>query len=170
MNNLNEKKKIEGKELRIPEGTKLYVNGILSTDAAIGIQQYNHAYLVSEIANRKVIQARYYFSDDFPQELLKEASEEKVYDGSVMDVDRLRPPEKTPLMIVGGVSALIAAGLYGYTFKTNQDFEAAVTPEDLRSIQSFNNNLVISAGVVGFLGFGLGYTGVLIDSKGGIRF
>jgi len=55
-------------------------------------------------------------------------------------------------------------------FKTNQDFEAATNPDDMRSIQSLNNNLIISAGVVGFVGFGLGYTGVLIDSNGGIRF
>jgi hypothetical protein len=168
--NTLEKNEIEDKSLNIPAGTKLYLNGTLVTKSDFSNNQYNYAFLVSAIGDDVQIQARYVFEDEFPAEILKDGVENDIYDASSKKVDRIRPPEKTPLMILGGVSTILAAGLYGYTFKTNQDFESATTPDDLRSIQSFNNNLIISAGVVGFVGFGLGYTGVLIDSNGGIRF
>lgn len=165
-----EREEIEGMSLNIPAGTKLYLNGILTTKAAFSKKQHNYAFIVSGTDSNVQIQARFEFEDVFPKEIISEGTSNDVYDSSVKKVDRIRPPEKTPLMIVGGVSTLIAAGLYGYTFKTNQDFEAATNPDDLRSIQSFNNNLIISAGVVGAIGFGLGYTGFMIDEKGGFRF
>jgi hypothetical protein len=165
-----EKNAIEDKSLNIPAGTKLYLNGTLVTKAEFSKDQHNYAFLVSAVGDDAQIQARYQFEEDFPSEILKDGIESDTYDASSKKVDRIRPPEKTPLMLLGGVSTILAAGLYGYTFKTNQDFEAAMTPDDLRSIQSLNNNLIITAGVVGFVGFGLGYTGVLIDSQGGIRF
>ena len=165
-----ERTELEGMSLNIPAGTKLYLNGILTTKAAFSKDQHNFAYLVSGTDSNVQIQARFAFEDEFPAEILSTGKEEDVYDASIKKVDRVRPPEKTPLMIAGGVSALVAAGLYGYTFKTNQDFEAATNPDDLRTIQSLNNNLIITAGIVGVVGFGIGYTGVLIDDKGGIRF
>lgn len=165
-----EKSEIEGQLLQVPAGTKLYVNGNLVSSTEFSKGQYNHAFLLSEVGDNIQVQARFAFEDTFPPELLRQDDGTQVYDGSMKKVDRIRPPEKTPLMIVGGVTSVVAMGLYGYTFKTNQDFEAATTPDDMRSIQSLNNNLIITAGVVGFVGFGLGYTGVLIDSQGGIRF
>ena len=165
-----EKQGVEGKLLQIPAGTKLYLNGNLVSSSEFSKGQYNHAYLLSEVGDNIQVQARFSFEDNFPEELLKVDDGSDVYDASMKKVDRIRPPEKTPLMILGGVTTIAAAGLYGYTFKTNQDFEAATNPDDMRSIQSLNNNLIITAGVVGFVGFGLGYTGVLIDSNGGIRF
>ena len=165
-----EKQPVEGKLLQVPAGTKLYLNGNLITSSDFSKGQYNYAYLISEVGGNIQVQARFSFEDTFPEEILKNDDGSELYDASMQKVDRIRPPEKTPLMILGGVTTLAAVGLYGYTFKTNQDFEAATTPDDMRSIQSLNNNLIISAGVVGFVGFGLGYTGVLIDSNGGIRF
>ena len=165
-----EKAAVEGKLLQVPAGTKLYLNGNLVNGTEFSKGQYNYAYLISEVGDNLQVQARFSFEDSFPSELLKDDDGSELYDASMKKVERIRPPEKTPLMILGGVTTLAAVGMYGYTFKTNQDFEAATNPDDMRSIQSLNNNLIISAGVVGFVGFGLGYTGVLIDSNGGIRF
>ena len=165
-----EKQPVSGKLLQVPAGTKLYINGNLVTTTDYSRGQYNYAFLISEVGDNLQVQARFSFEDTFPPELLKSDDGSQVYDASMQKVDRIRPPEKTPLMIMGGVTTLAAMGLYGYTFKTNQDFEAATNPDDMRNIQSLNNNLIITAGVVGFVGFGLGYTGVLIDSNGGIRF
>ena len=167
--NRNEKTVIEGQSLQVPAGTKLYLNGNLISNAEFSKGQYNFAYLLSEVGDNVQVQARFPFQDTFPEALLKEGMDD-IYDASLKKVDRIRPPEKTPLMILGGVSTLAAIGLYSYTYKTNQDFDSATTPDDLRNIQSFNNNLIITSGVVGFIGFGLGYTGVLIDSQGGILF
>ena len=165
-----ERQAVEGKILQVPAGTKLYLNGNLVSTADFSKGQYNYAYLISEVGDNIQVQARFSFEDAFPSELLKDDDGSGIYDASMKKVERIRPPEKTPLMILGGITTLTAVGLYGYTFKTNQDFEVATHPDDMRSIQTLNNNLIITAGVVGFVGFGLGYTGVLIDSQGGIRF
>ncbi len=159
---------LEGQTLNLPEGTKLYVDGRPMERPEITKGRPHIAFLVSTATEQ--IQARYLYEDEFPAALLKEGSSEEVLEMGIIDVERIRPPSKTPLMVIGGLSTLTAIGLYGYTFKTNQDFENATTEEDMRNIQSVNNGLVITAGVVGIVGFGLGYTGVLIDDKGGIRF
>ncbi|MEC7988057.1 MAG: hypothetical protein VX278_23010 [Myxococcota bacterium] len=159
---------LEDKRLNLPEGTKFYIDGRSIDRPELTKGRPHIGFLVSTATQQ--IQARYRFEDEFPPSLLIEGAEEEVVDVGIIDVERIRPPSKTPLMIVGGLSTLTALGIYGFTFKTNQDFEAATTEDEMRSIQGFNNGLVITAGVVGVLGFGLGYTGVLIDEKGGIRF
>ena len=141
---------LEDKTLNLPEGTKLYVDGRLMERPEITKGRPHIAFLVSTATEQ--IQARYIYEDEFPESLLKDRSNEEVVEMGIINVQRIRPPSKTPLMVVGGLSALTAVGIYGYTFKTNQDFENALTEEDMRSIQSLNNGLVITAGVVGIVG------------------
>ena len=82
---------------------------------------------------------------------------------AVRKVQRVRPPAKTPLLISGGTVLAGAMGIYAYTFKTNEDFAAAKTTQDMISIQRKNNGLVIASGFTLAAGIGIGYTGVMLD-------
>lgn len=82
-------------------------------------------------------------------------------------IKRVRPPAKTPLMISGGVTILAAAGIYGYTFATNAEFEKAGSTQQMRIIQKKNNSLIISSAVFFSVGAGLEYAGIMIDGGPG---
>ena len=82
-----------------------------------------------------------------------------------MVVQRTRPKEKTPLMIIGVVGLASAAGLYAYSWKLDQDFDAATTTDELERIQAQNHAFVIASGASLLVGVGVGYWGVILDGN-----
>ena len=89
------------------------------------------------------------------------------YDLAVVQVKRVRPAAKTPLMVAGGVVALAGAGLYGATFATRDQFRNATTTADLERYQSLTNTLVLVSGATVAVGLGVEYAGIMLGAGGG---
>lgn len=87
---------------------------------------------------------------------------------SVATIERKRPPEKTPLIILGAVGVAAAGGVYGYTFVTHKQFEEATTQADLDAKQSLTNALIVSSGGLLLVGLGVGYWGIVLDGGGAV--
>ncbi len=88
-------------------------------------------------------------------------------DSGAIRVERVRPPEKTPLMIVGAVAIVGAGALYAASFVTHDDFEASTTTPQLFERQTLTNALVLSSGGVLLAGLGVGYWGIILDGGAG---
>lgn len=84
-------------------------------------------------------------------------------DTGAVKVERVRPPEKTPLIIVGAVAVAGAGALYAASFMTHDQFENSKTTDELLSNQTLTNALVLSSGGVLLAGLGVGYWGVILD-------
>jgi hypothetical protein len=97
-----------------------------------------------------------------PVETERVASVEYSDNGAIV-VDRVRPPEKTPLMILGAVAIAGAGGLYAASFITHDEFENAGTTDELLQTQTLTNALVVSSGGVLLAGLGIGYWGIVLD-------
>ncbi len=80
-------------------------------------------------------------------------------------IQRTRPKEKTPLLLVGGVGLAAAAGLYAYSWKVQQDFNEATTTAELERLQASNHAFVIASGASLLVGVGIGYWGVILDGN-----
>lgn len=89
-------------------------------------------------------------------------------DDGVLKVERLRPPEKTPLMIAGALGILGAGGIYAATFATHDQFEAATTRAEAEEAQAMNNALILASGGVLLLGAGIGYWAIILDGGAGL--
>ena len=90
-----------------------------------------------------------------------------VMDDVVM-VERIRPPMKTPLMLVGGASLLGAGGTYAASYLMSQRFEEATTTDEANQLRATTNALVLASGGIAAVGLGLGYWGMLLDGGYGI--
>lgn len=86
---------------------------------------------------------------------------------TVTKIQRVRPPAKTPLIVLGGIGVAGGGALYALSYLKHQDFEAATTTEELLAAQKQTNLFVIAAGSVFALGLGTGYVGVTLDSGPG---
>lgn len=84
-------------------------------------------------------------------------------DSGAIKVERMRPPEKTPLLIVGATAIAAAGGLYAATFATRAEFEASGTTKELVQTQTMTNALVLASGGALLVGLGIGYWGVVLD-------
>ncbi len=89
-------------------------------------------------------------------------------DSGAIKVERVRPPEKTPLMIVGAVAILGAGSLYAASFVTHDEFEASTTTDQLLERQTLTNALVLGSGGVLLAGLGVGYWGIVLDGGAGV--
>lgn len=89
-------------------------------------------------------------------------------DYSVVKVDRVRPPAKTPLMVLGGAGVLAGGALYALSFGAANEFNAATTTDELTAARTRTNALVL--GSVGALaaGVGIGYVGIILDAGPGV--
>ncbi len=87
--------------------------------------------------------------------------------GDVVVVERIRPPMKTPLLIIGGVGVLGAGGTYAASYLMHQRFQEATTTEEANQLRTTTNALVIASGGAALAGLGLGYWGVLLDGGAG---
>ncbi len=86
----------------------------------------------------------------------------------VVVVQRIRPPMKTPLLILGGVGIAGAGGAYAASFMMHKRFEQATTTEEANQLRSTTNTLVLASGGIALVGVGLGWWGVLLDGGVGI--
>jgi hypothetical protein len=76
---------------------------------------------------------------------------------------RERPPEKTPLMIGGGVILAGAGGLYALSYGSRRSFDGAKTQDEIDTLQSKTNTLfLVSAGVFA-AGAGTLSWGIIVD-------
>lgn len=82
---------------------------------------------------------------------------------AVMTVERVRPKEKTPLLLTGALGVLGGGGVYALAYGARQQFETATTTADLESKASLTNTLVLTSGAVAAVGLGVGYWGVILD-------
>ncbi len=104
-----------------------------------------------------------------PREKKKEQVANVEYtDSGAVKIDRLRPPEKTPLMVLGAVGIAGAAGIYAATFATHGEFENANSTEELVAAQTLTNALVLTSGGVLLVGMGVGYWGIVLDGGAGV--
>lgn len=89
---------------------------------------------------------------------------ENVDDGGFYQ--RSRPPEKTPLIIAGGVTIAGSGVLYYMSSRARKKFDEAETKDDLDKYKGQTNRLVLSAGIVGAVGVGVLTWGIILDDTG----
>ncbi len=84
-------------------------------------------------------------------------------------VDRLRPPEKTPLLVSGAALVVVAGGLYALAAQRRQRFEdplAATTLDELTGLRNQVNGLVIASAATLALGVSGATWGSMVDARG----
>jgi len=94
-------------------------------------------------------------------QVVTEASEEGV---ARVIVQRVRPKEKTPLMLAGAAGMAAAGGVYGLAWRSRGTFEAANTSDQLLEARDTTNLLVMVSGGVFAAGLGVGYWGAILDA------
>lgn len=87
---------------------------------------------------------------------------------AVQTVERVRPAEKTPLVVAGIVGVLGAGGVYAASLATRSQFDTASTTEDLESSRMLTNALVLTSGGVLLAGLGVTYWGIVLDGGAGV--
>lgn len=178
-----------GQSLVNGEGTQWYIDGrVLNTPEATP----DRPHLLQQVntADQSVVQSFIVDGYGFPDSMLKSTTvaapaptakekknKEKAKDApvvttnedgyQVVKVQRVRPPLKTPLIVLGGVGVLGSGALYGLSYLSHQDFEAATTTDDMLAAQKKTNMLVIASGSVLALSVGAGYVGVSLDTGPG---
>lgn len=91
-------------------------------------------------------------------------------DNGVVKLERMRPPEKTPLMILGAAAIVGAGGIYAASFITRDEFENSKTTAELTQNQSTTNALIMASGGALLVGAGIGYWGIVLDGGAGVGF
>lgn len=174
---------LAGKELQLPAGAELWLDGRLVKRPEATLER-PHLLQVVATSDGTIRKALVIDGNAFPGEYLRDAAmaavvpdtpEEKTdpgthqpnYDLAVVQVKRVRPAAKTPLMVAGGVVALAGVGVYGATFATRNQFNAATTTADLERYQSLTNTLVLVSGATVAVGLGVEYAGIMLGSGGG---
>lgn len=96
-------------------------------------------------------------------EVVKAASDEGV---ARVVVQRVRPKEKTPLLLAGAAGLVGAGGVYALAWNARGEFDAATTTEQLLAAQDTTNMFVIASGGVFAVGMGIGYWGAILGADG----
>lgn len=89
--------------------------------------------------------------------------------GEPLMVDRVRPPEKTPLLVGGAALVVAAGGLYGLAAQRRARFDDvtfARTEGEVRRLRTQVNGLVIGSAAVFAVGAGGIAWGSLVDARG----
>ena len=84
-------------------------------------------------------------------------------------VRRLRPPEKTPLLVAGATLTVVAGGLYGLAAQRRARFndrEFATSLDEITALRSQVNGLVLASAATFALGAGGVTWGTLVDARG----
>jgi hypothetical protein len=167
---------IEDKVIDVDAGTKLWLDGRSLTKPEATTER-PHVLFLANTTDKTITERHLIDGNNIPEEYLGQAevtkgkgSEQDLF--AVTVVQRIRPKGKTPLLVSGGLSLVTAAGLYGYSFATNSQFQDAVKAQkpssELEKIRSKNNALVISSILIGGVGSGLTFTGVMLDGAPGM--
>lgn len=183
---------LEGKAINLPAGSTLMIDGRPLLEAAAATDR---PHIVQQVATDRTVRGTWLIEGNaIPEKFLRDASvavgpveptkPEKEKKGKkakaetaaagtgnalvVQQVERLRPPEKTPLLIAGALGVVGAGGVYAASYFQRQAFDEAHTTEDLEQTRTLTNALVIASGGVLLIGAGVTYWGVVLDGGGGI--
>ena len=159
---------LEGKAFAPPAGTQVYIDGRLAKEVKATLDR---PHLVQVVAGNKASATHLINGVEFPEGLISDAAmvtTRKDGGGGPLRVERLRPPAKTPLLILGGTGVVAGAGLYAASFAARSTFNSATTTEEVTTAQGTTNALVIASGVSLLLGVGTGYAGFLLDGGPGL--
>ena len=177
---------VEGQELVVPEGASLVLDGRPLGSAAATTARPHILQLVSATDN-SVSQTFLIEGNAIPERFLQavvvaDAADEKksrrdksstytpTDDLSVVKVKRVRPAAKTPLMVSGAVLALGAGGIYGASYMTRGQFDAATTSAELSKYRSLTNTLVVASAATLAVGLSVEYAGIMLGATpGGAR-
>jgi hypothetical protein len=181
--------KIAGKILNKPAGSTLTIDGRPLSDAAATLDR---PHIVQQVGSDRGVRGSWLIDgNDLPAQFLREdiplavepesapkASKKPKRGGEsltqaseglqVQRVERLRPSEKTPLMLVGVAGVLGAGGVYAASFGARAQFDAATTTDELARSRDLTNALVIASGGVLLAGLGVGYWGIVLDGGAGV--
>ncbi len=100
-------------------------------------------------------------ADDKPGKTLKPAASSNGTMSTV--VTRVRPPEKTPLMIAGPAIMLGSGVLYYLAAQEREKFDAAPNESKMQEFKQSTNGLVIASGAVFAVGTGMLTWGIIVD-------
>ncbi|MFZ5481534.1 MAG: hypothetical protein ACOZNI_32530 [Myxococcota bacterium] len=183
--------RLEGKVVNMPAGSTLLIDGRPLTVAEATLDR---PHLVQQIAPDKSVRGTWLIEgNQLPPQFLRDANAAATTKADpetkkpgkkgktevvattdsglqVQKVERLRPPEKTPLMILGALGVAGAGGIYAMSFAARDEFEAAKTTEDLEKSRDLTNILVVTSGGVLVLGGVVGYYGIILDGGAGVGF
>lgn len=178
---------VEGKELNLPAGSVLFLDGRKLTRPEASLGRPHLLQVIAESDNT-VRQAFVIEGNAIPDQYLRDERAEVLaadggrdakpekgqhqpnYDLQAVKIKRVRPAAKTPLMLAGGAVALGSAGIYAASFSTRAKFDAAGTTADLERYQQLTNTLVIASGATLLVGLGVEYAGIMLGAGGnGIR-
>jgi hypothetical protein len=158
----------EGAVFTPPEGGEVYIDGRKARRVEATAER---PHLVQVVFGDRVSQTYLVIGSAFPEGLVGEATVVKARVGGTsgpVRVRRLRPPAKTPLLVVAGVSLAAGAGLYAASFAARSSFDSATTTAELMKYQSNTNVLVIASAATVVVGLGTGYSGFILSGRPGI--
>ena len=169
---------LEGKELNVPSGSTLLLDGRPLTLPAATLDR-PHLLQVMSTADGAMRQVEWIQGNAIPERFIVEAGstapltaeelrpspeEEDLF--QVTTVKRVRPKAKTPLMLVGGATGLAAGGLYMMSSQYRGDFESAKTTEQLEQAARMTNAMVVASGLTLVVGVGVEFAGIRLGFTG----
>ncbi len=181
---------LQGQSLKTPEGTEWLLDG-KPLSAPSATLDRPHLLLQVNKADNKAIGAWLIEGNSFPADALQATvvvattpTKEKKPKGKVspepvgappadtdayqvVKIERIRPPAKTPLIILGGAGVLASGAVYAMSFGARAEFDAATTTDALLAAQKKTNLLGVVSGSALVLGLGVGYVGVSLDTGPG---
>lgn len=183
---------IEGKEVNLPAGSTLAIDGRPLVEAAAALDR---PHIVQQIASDRSVRGTWLVEGNaIPAQFLRDpvvaaAPEEeapkkekkpKKTKGTVgattqpseglqvMQIERVRPPEKTPLLIAGALGLVGAGGVYWASTFSRAEFDGASTTEELERTRTVTNAMVLASGGVLLAGAGVAYWGIILDGGAGV--
>ncbi len=180
---LNDLVKVEGYTMAQPAGSRFLIDGRPLEEPAA---RMDRVHIVQQVAEDNSVRGSWKVDgNDFPPQVLKkvvaaapgkqpkksgkgpqvvsEASDDGV---ARVIVQRVRPKEKTPLLLAGAAGMLGAGGVYALAWSSRQTFEAATTTQQLEAARDTTNLLVMASGGVFAVGMGVGYWGAILGRSG----
>jgi len=129
-------------------------------------------HLLQVVSGGKVEAAHIIDGNEIPEQYLVDGDEPvaaaKPLPGRQVDIlQRVRPPLKTPLLVVGGVGVAAGIGLYAGSLVTHAKFNKATTTADVLRFQGTTNSLVIASSACLLVGASAGYVGIILDGTPG---
>lgn len=181
---------IEGKEVNLPAGSSLAIDGRPLVEAAAALDR---PHIVQQIAGDRSVRGTWLVEGNaIPPQFLrdpivvatpeeepkKEKKPRKAKETAgatvpseglqVMKIERVRPPEKTPLLIAGALGLVGAGGVYWASSFSRAEFDNASTTEELERTRTMTNAMVLASGGVLLAGAGVAYWGVILDGGAGV--
>ncbi|HNC98032.1 MAG TPA: hypothetical protein PKW90_18015 [Myxococcota bacterium] len=188
---------VDGMVLNVPAGSRLVMDGRALDKPAATLNRFH---VVQQVGTDNGVRAVWLIAgNSFPETLMHEAGaapvaeapkekkkkkgEEEVAPATtggvqVQRVERQRPPEKTPIMVAGGVMLVGAGAVYATAIVLEQQFHPPDWGElkfqneaDMNAAGNLVNGLILGAGGLALAGLGVGYWGITIGDSGfGVHF